>query len=131
MKLHTKYQRPGFLVSDKKLFKVLPRSLFKNFGRSVKRSRSGIILSNFIGPMSPLLHTKPRGHSPFGFRRKRFLKGVTIYGHGGHLDQVIQMLRTNCRSPGPCRLHVKFGFDWRVVSEERTYEERGCMYMSM
>ena len=47
-----------------------------------------------------MLHTKFRGN------------WFTIYGCGGRLGQVTQMLQTNFRSPYPRRLHVKFGFDW-------------------
>ena len=37
----------------------------------------------------------------------------TIYGRGGHLGHVTQTPSpTNLRSLNPCRLHMKFGFDW-------------------
>ena len=34
-----------------------------------------------------------------------------MYGNGGHLGHVTQMLRTNFLSPYPRRLHIEFGFD--------------------
>ena len=35
-----------------------------------------------------------------------------MYGRGGHLGHVTQMLRTNFRYSYPRRFHIKFGFDW-------------------
>ena len=43
---------------------------------------------------------------------RRFLKGFTIYGRGGHLGHVTQTPRTNFRSPIPLRFHMEFGFEW-------------------
>ena len=57
-----------------------------------------------------MLHTKFRGN--MSWFRKRFSKGFTIYGRGGHLGHVTRMPRTDFRSPYPMRLHIKFGFDW-------------------
>ena len=36
------------------------------------------MFSNFIGPMSPMLHTKPQGYRPFGSEEEDF-KGVLPY----------------------------------------------------
>ena len=58
-----------------------------------------------------MLHTKFRENRPAGSGEEDFLRVFTIYGHGGHLGHVTQMLRTNFRSPYPRRLHIKFGFD--------------------
>ena len=58
-----------------------------------------------------MLHTKAQRHWPFGSGEED-LKGVTIYGRGGHRGHVTQMPRTNFRSPDPWRLDMKFGFDW-------------------
>ena len=59
-----------------------------------------------------MLHAKFRGNRPAGSREEDFWRVFTIYGRGGHLGHVTQMLRTNFRSPYPSRLHIKFGFDW-------------------
>ena len=59
-----------------------------------------------------MLHTKPQGHWPFGSREEDFLWVFTIYGRGGHLGHVTQILRINFRSPDPWRFHMKFGYDW-------------------
>ena len=58
-----------------------------------------------------MLHTKFRGNRLAG-SVEDFRMVFTIYGHGGHLGHVSQMLRTNFRSPYPRRLHIKFDFDW-------------------
>ena len=52
------------------------------------------------------------------------MKGFTIYGHGGHLGHVTQMLQTNFRSPYPRRLHIHtiFGLIGQAVSEEKVFE---------
>ena len=46
----------------------------------------------------------------------------TIYGHGGHLGHVTWIIYINFRSPFLRMLHVKFGFDCSVVSEEKIFE---------
>ena len=58
-----------------------------------------------------MLHTKFLGNRPPGSGEELFLNGLSIYGRGGHLGHVTQMLRTNLRSPYPRRFHIKFGFD--------------------
>ena len=57
-----------------------------------------------------MLHTKFRGNLPAG-SGEDFLRVFTIYGRGGHLGHVTQMLGTKFCSPYPRRLHIKFGFD--------------------
>ena len=42
---------------------------------------------------------------------KKIFEGFNIYGRGGHLGHVTQMLRTNFRSLYPKRHDIKFGFD--------------------
>ena len=58
-----------------------------------------------------MLHTKFLENRPAGSGEEDLGRVFTIYGHGGHLGHVTQMLRTNFRSPYPRRLHKKFGFD--------------------
>ena len=67
-----------------------------------------IIFSNFIGPMSQMLHTRPQGID-FG---EDFQRVFTRYQCGGHLGHVTKMQRTNFPSLGIWRRHMKFGFDW-------------------
>ena len=56
-----------------------------------------------------MLHTKFRENRP-ACSGEDFLRVLTIYGRGGHLGHVTQMLQ-KYRSPYPRRLHIKFGFD--------------------
>ena len=57
-----------------------------------------------------MLHTKFRENQPAG-SGEDYERGFTIYGHGGHLGHVTQMLQTNFRSPYSRRLNIKFGSD--------------------
>ena len=58
-----------------------------------------------------MLHIKFLGNRSADFRRKRFLKGFNIYGHGGHLGHVVP--------PNPWMHHIEFSFDWlRSFGEE-------------
>ena len=57
-----------------------------------------------------MLHTKFCGNRPT-CSGEDFFRVFTIYGHGGHLGHVTQMLRTKFRSFYPRRLQIKFGFD--------------------
>ena len=51
------------------------------------------------------------------------MKGFTIYGHGGHLGRVTQMLRTNFRSLLPKKAtYTLFGLIGQAVSEEKIFE---------
>ena len=59
-----------------------------------------------------MLHAKFQYHRTSGFFRKRYLKGFTIYGRGGHLGHVTCTIYINFGTPFPRRLHIKFGFDW-------------------
>ena len=42
-----------------------------------------------------MLHTKFQDHWLFGYREEDFLKVFTIYGHGGHLDNVTSPVLIN------------------------------------
>ena len=53
---------------------------------------------------------------------KRFLKVFTINGRGSHLGHVTWTIDTNLGSPLSRTLHIKFGFDWPAVSEEKMFE---------
>ena len=59
-------------VMDKKIFKVLPIKIYvEKFDLSVKKvkvNRRLNFCSNFMRPMSLMLHTKPQSHWPFGSR---------------------------------------------------------------
>ena len=84
-----------------------------------------------------MLHTKFRGNRSTSSGEEDFWRVFTIYGCGGHLGHVTQMLRTNFRSPYPRRLHIKFGFDrpsgfreddvWKCGRRRTTAEGRRSM----
>ena len=46
------------------------------------------------------------------FWRRRFLKVITIYGHGGHLGQWTAAVLATFHSPSPGRLQMKFEQHW-------------------
>ena len=71
-----------------------------------------IIRTNYGGMKSPMLHAKFRRNRPIASGGEEFLRVFTIYGRGGHLGHVTQVLRINIHSPYPYRLHIKFCFDW-------------------
>ena len=56
-----------------------------------------------------MLHTKFRGNRPAGFKRRRFLKGFTIYMHGGHLCHVTSSMSSDFHFLVLEGFHIKFG----------------------
>ena len=70
-----------------------------------------IILSNYDGLTSPMLHTKFRGNRPDGSGEEDFLVVFFIYGRGGRLGHVTWILRSNLKCHYPRRLHIKFQLD--------------------
>ena len=69
-----------------------------------------------------MLHAKFQDHRTSGSGEEDFLKVFTIYGHGGHLGHVTRTIYINFLFPFLRRLHIKFGFDWTAVSEEKMFE---------
>ena len=68
-----------------------------------------------------MLHAMFRSNRTIGSGQKMFEGVLTIYGRGGLLRHVTQMPRANFRFPYPRRLHIKFGFDWPMVSEKNVF----------
>ena len=58
-----------------------------------------IILSNYDGLESSMLHTDFRENRPAGSGEEDFSVVLAIYGRGGHLGHVTQISQTNFRSP--------------------------------
>ena len=58
-----------------------------------------------------MLHTKFREKPARRFRRRRFLKGFTIYGRGGHLGHVTSIMSSDFHFLVPESLHTKYGSD--------------------
>ena len=55
-------------------------------------------------------HTKFRGNRPAG-SGEDFLRVFTIYGHGGHLGHVTQIMSSDFHFLVPESFHTKFGSD--------------------
>ena len=85
------------LVSDKKIFKVLPIGVLpmevyiENFDLSVKIKDNRklyiyiYIFFRFIWPISPMLHTKPQGHWIFSSREEDFKGFLPYMGEAANL----------------------------------------------
>ena len=58
-----------------------------------------------------MLHTKFRGNRPTG-SGEDFLKGFTIYGHGGLLCHVTSIILIYFHFHVPKSLHTNFGRKW-------------------
>ena len=59
-----------------------------------------------------MLHTKFRENRPAGSGEEDFWRVFTIYGHGGHLGHVTQIMLTNFHFLVPESLHTKFSSEW-------------------
>ena len=103
-----------------------------------------IIWINYDRPKSPMLHTKPHGHWPFGSGEEGFWRVFITYGRGGHLGHVTQTPQTNFCSPIPLRIHMKFGFDrpsgfgeedlwkwWTTVDGRRLTDDGPWLYYKL
>ena len=58
-----------------------------------------------------MLHTKFQGHQFIASEEECF-KGLTIYGHGGHVDHVTQLICINFHSHSPFSFYMSFGSKW-------------------
>ena len=56
-----------------------------------------------------MLHTKNKVIGLLVLEKKIF-KVFTIYGHGGHVGQVTQLICVNFHSHSPLSFHMSFGF---------------------
>ena len=56
-----------------------------------------------------MLHTKFQGHWSIGSGEEDFLKVFTIYGHGGHVGHVTQLICIHFHSHSPSSFHMNFG----------------------
>ena len=55
-----------------------------------------------------MLHTKFQGHWSIGSGEEDFFKDFTIYGHGGHVGHVTQLICINFHSHSPSSFHMNF-----------------------
>ena len=86
--------------------------------------------TNYNGPESPMLHTKPQGHWPFGYGEEDFWRVVIIYGRDGHLGHMTQTPWINFLSHIPLRLHMKFVLIGQAVLE-KIFENGGRRAMAV
>ena len=70
-----------------------------------------------------MLHAKFQDHRTSGYGEE-CLKGLTIYGRGGHLGHVDKMSQTSFCSPYSKRLHKKCLIG-QAVSEKKMFEHCG------
>ena len=56
-----------------------------------------------------MIHTKFQGHWSVGSGEEDFFKVFTIYGHGGHVGHVTQLICINYHSHSPSSFHMNFG----------------------
>ena len=72
-----------------------------------------IIFQKLSSTLAPNAAYQVSRSSSFWFRRRRFFKVFTIYGHGGHLGHVASTVffSTDFRFHVPRRLQVKFDFN--------------------
>ena len=59
-----------------------------------------------------MLHTEFQGHRSIASGEEDFYKFFTIYGHGGHVGHVTQLICINFHSHSPLSFHMSFGFKW-------------------
>ena len=58
---------------------------------------------------STMLHTKFKGHRSSDSGEEDFFKVFTIYGHGGHVGHVTQLICINFHSFSPSSFYMNFG----------------------
>ena len=56
-----------------------------------------------------MLHTKFQGHWSIGSGEEDFFKVFTLYGYGGHVGHVTQLICINFHSHYPSSFHMNFG----------------------
>ena len=57
-----------------------------------------------------MLHTKFQGHRFIGSGEEDILSLFFIYGHGGHVGHVTQLICINFHFCSPLSFHMNFGF---------------------
>ena len=66
-----------------------------------------------------MLHIKFQGHRSTGSGEEDFFKVFTIYGHGGHVGHVTQLICINFHSFSPSSFHMNFGSKWPNCFREK------------
>ena len=60
-----------------------------------------------------MLHTNFHENRPAGSGEEVFQRGFTIYGHGGHLGHVTNIMSSDFHFLVPERFHKKIGSDYQ------------------
>ena len=68
-----------------------------------------------------MLHIKFQGHWSIGSGEEDFLKICTIYGHGGHVGHVTQLICINFHSHFSSSSHMNFVSNRPVVFEQNKF----------
>ena len=66
-----------------------------------------------------MLHTKFQGHWSIGSGEEDFFNVFTIYGHGGHVGHVTQLICINFHSYSPSSFHIYFDSNRHTVFEKK------------
>ena len=66
-----------------------------------------------------MLLTKFQGHRSSGSGEEDFFKVFTIYGHGGHVGHVTQLICINFHSYSPSSFHMNFGSNRPIVFQKK------------
>ena len=67
-----------------------------------------IIWTTLVELPYTMLHTKFQGHRSIGSGEEDFLRFL-LYGHGGHVGHVTQLICINFHSYSPSNFHMNFG----------------------
>ena len=68
-----------------------------------------------------MLHTKFQDHQYMGSGEEDFFKVFTIYGHGGHVGHVTQLICIYFHSHSPSSIHMNFGLKSPSVFEKNKF----------
>ena len=82
----------GLLLSDKKIFKVLPAGVYVKKWPLRKKDQGQpyvVFFSNFIGPRFPMLDTKLKGQWPFGFGAEGLVCSMFFVSKGNFLTFIL------------------------------------------
>ena len=68
-----------------------------------------------------MLNTMFQGHWSIGSGEEDFFMDFTIYGHGGHVGHVTQLICINFHSHSPSSFHMNFGSKSPSCFEENKF----------
>ena len=68
-----------------------------------------------------MLHTKFQGHRSISSGEEHFFNVYTIYGHGGHVGYVTQLICMNVHSHSPLSFILTLGSNHPIGFEENKF----------